>query len=196
VHANIIVDRGFTVIRLATSAVPRNLILPSGRTGHLPEAIHQDMMILTLHCFLLQIQIPTMFDRVRFKIIVVMLTLSLCYTTTKGDNELRLEVSALNNRLQQLEKIVLLQNDRITNLEKSNKDLERIVLEKSERVDQLENVVKKLQTHAMPLGVDGNMKIMESNTTGPVVKTISDDLNVRSAGNLKRRQLMNRQGMI
>jgi exonuclease VII small subunit len=136
-----------------------------------------------------------MFDRVRFKIIVVMLTLSLCYTTTKGDNELQLEVSALNNRLQQLEKIVLLQNDRITSLEKSNKDLERIVLEKSERVDHLENVVKKLQTHAMPLGADENMNIIESNATGPEVKTISDDLNVRSAGNLKRRQPMNRQGM-
>jgi hypothetical protein len=102
-------------------------------------------------------------------------------------------VSALNNRLQQLEKIVLLQNDRITSLEKSNKDLERIILEKSERVNYLENAAKK----TMPLGSyeNGNIIEEESNVSGSSVENTSDSAIRDSVENIEKRQHINRQGM-
>jgi exonuclease VII small subunit len=117
---------------------------------------------------------------------------------SKCEDELRLEVTALNNRLQQLEKIVLLQNDRITSLEKSNKDLERIVLEKTESVDHLKSVVKKLEALDTTLGTNENVNVVpkESTMNRSVVEIGTDRVIRDSTGNKDKGHHINRQGTV
>jgi hypothetical protein len=110
---------------------------------------------------------------------------------------MQLEMSALNNRLQQIEKMMVLQNDRINSLEKSNNDLKRIVLEKSERVEYLESVVKKLAQDTPPgTNEDVDIVVKESSASGSGEENGPDRVIRDSTGNKDKRQNINPQGTI
>ncbi|XP_048741359.1 uncharacterized protein LOC125655207 [Ostrea edulis] len=131
----------------------------------------------------------------KMKVSVLMLALFLCSPLIKCEDGLQLQMSALNNRLQQLEKIVFMQNDRIINLEKSNEHLKNIILEKSEKMDDLENIAKKLQAQAiLPVAdKDVDITIEESNTSRHLVGKRSGIVNMHGSGNLDKREHINRQ---
>ncbi|XP_062614199.1 uncharacterized protein LOC134275936 [Saccostrea cucullata] len=85
------------------------------------------------------------------------LLLTLCIVAINCE-ESQLQISALFERVLQLENAVRFQADRITDLEKSNMKLNKTVAEKAKNINYLESVLRKLQ----PVELDSLHKGYES----------------------------------